>query len=351
MGWGVPRRPKIGHGKITYPEPREGSDGDIQVRQTNLGAKLFGKVGGRWYGAPLTGTAGDPVTRIGTNLSDHLAIDRDSVDIFTGGSKVASFGATTTVADINLTGKITLDSEGDRNICIGTSNVDTGDDNVSVGVAAGASLNDSSVQNTLVGSKAGEDITSGIYNVCVGYNSGNNQATGAGGLYLGNNAIASGSNIGAEGVIHSGVGLTGLGNNTMILGPKLVSNGTIYNIGNTTAWDQTSDVRFKTNIVDIQDNALSLINQIKVRNFNWKEEGDLPVVNGKPYNAHDPDKLRIGIIAQELEEILPQCIGEDGHGYKSFNGSDVHFLLIKAIQELSAKVDTMQTEINNLKEG
>ena len=137
----------------------------------------------------------------------------------------------------------------------------------------------------------------------------------------------------------------------MILGSKLVTVGTIYNTGNTTAWDQVSDVRFKTNIVDIQDNVLSLINQIKVRNFNWKEEEDLPVVSGKPYNAHDPDKLRIGIIAQEIEEILPQCIGEDGHGYKSFNPSDTHFLLIKAVQELSTKLDTMQTEINTLKEG
>ncbi len=47
MTWGVPRRPKISN-KLGIPNPSEGSDGDIQVRQTNLGAKLFGKIGGRW---------------------------------------------------------------------------------------------------------------------------------------------------------------------------------------------------------------------------------------------------------------------------------------------------------------
>lgn len=57
MGWGVPRRPKISN-KLGIPNPREGSDGDIQVRQTTLGARIFAKIGGRWlsnllYGAEL----------------------------------------------------------------------------------------------------------------------------------------------------------------------------------------------------------------------------------------------------------------------------------------------------------
>ena len=47
MSWGVPRRPKISN-KLGIPNPREGSDGDIQVRQTGLGARLFAKLGGRW---------------------------------------------------------------------------------------------------------------------------------------------------------------------------------------------------------------------------------------------------------------------------------------------------------------
>ena len=45
--WGSANRPKVSN-KVGIPHPNEGSDGDIQIRQTNLGAKLFGKVGGRW---------------------------------------------------------------------------------------------------------------------------------------------------------------------------------------------------------------------------------------------------------------------------------------------------------------
>ena len=95
MSWGASRRPKIKYGNVSSPNEREGSDGDIQIRQTNLGAKLFGKIGGTWYGAPLTATAGDPVVKIGTNLSDHLAISRESINIWTNSAKVAEFGETT----------------------------------------------------------------------------------------------------------------------------------------------------------------------------------------------------------------------------------------------------------------
>ena len=46
MSWGVPRRPKIST-KIGNPNPREGSEGDIQIKGTGLGAKLFAKWSGR----------------------------------------------------------------------------------------------------------------------------------------------------------------------------------------------------------------------------------------------------------------------------------------------------------------
>ena len=51
MSWGTPRRPKIST-KIGTPSPREGGDGDIQVRGTKSGAKLFTKWAGRWFGTP-----------------------------------------------------------------------------------------------------------------------------------------------------------------------------------------------------------------------------------------------------------------------------------------------------------
>ena len=346
MSWGQSRRPIVSS-TLSYPNQREGSDGDIQIRQTNLGAKLFGKVGGSWYGAPLTGTAGDPVMRIGTKLENHLAISGDKLEFMKGSKSMLSI---TSTGDINMTGKIILTSVETENVCIGTGNVDIGTNNVCIGVDAGTSLNNAdAIKNALIGSEAGKDVTEGAYNVCIGFNAGDDLTAGDSNIHIGSNSTSSGGTVTGEAVIVAGAGRTGLGTKTMLLGSWVVNAGNIYNVKDATAWDQVYDVRLKINIVDVQENVLILINQVKIRNFNWKEEEDLPKVNGKPYFPQDPDELRVGIIAQELENVLPQCIGEDGNGYKSFNANDMNFLIIKAVQELSAKVDTMQEEINTLK--
>ena len=62
MGWGQARRPKISN-TLGIPNPWEGSDGDIQVRQTSIGARIFAKLGGRWFSNILHGdTLDDPNT-------------------------------------------------------------------------------------------------------------------------------------------------------------------------------------------------------------------------------------------------------------------------------------------------
>ena len=246
---------------------------------------------------------------------------------------------------------------GADNIAIGNTaleSITTGYENIGIGTEALEDIT-SGYYNIAIGDEAGQKATDTLYNIFIGKNAGGAEAVNltGGGLYIGYNAWCSGTVV-AEGVITagsiSGSGLTGLGTLTMLIGSRLnASVGSTYNVADTSTWNQISDVRFKTNIVDCPSNALSLINQLRVRNFNWKEENDLPKVNGEPYFALEPDKLRMGFIAQELEEILPQCVGEDGHGYKSLCMDEVSFLVIKAVQELSAKLDTMQTEINNLK--
>ena len=48
------RRPKVSN-KMGFPHRNEGSDGDTQVRQTGIGARLFAKLGGRWFSNALHG--------------------------------------------------------------------------------------------------------------------------------------------------------------------------------------------------------------------------------------------------------------------------------------------------------
>ena len=96
--WGKGGRPATSN-KLGAPTPREGSDGDIQIKQTNLNAKLFGKVSGRWYNAPLSI---DGITRIGNKMSDHLSITREGIEVYDRDVNVASFGRTMNIGNWNI---------------------------------------------------------------------------------------------------------------------------------------------------------------------------------------------------------------------------------------------------------
>ena len=54
----------------------------------------------------------------------------------------------------------------------------------------------------------------------------------------------------------------------------------------------------------------------------------------------------VGLIAQEVEEIYPDAVGEDANGYKTIGGiSIMETRLIKAIQELKAENDSLKARI------
>ena len=114
----------------------------------------------------------------------------------------------------------------------------------------------------------------------------------------------------------------------------------------------SSDERLKENIVDATPKLDDLM-RLKVRNFEWKND----------YHPNKEGKKMIGFIAQEVEEIFPGLISEQdiaSEPKKVFdeNGQDItpeHKpvfrksikqvftpMIIKAIQELSAKVTALE---------
>lgn len=104
---------------------------------------------------------------------------------------------------------------------------------------------------------------------------------------------------------------------------------------------QVSDIRLKENIENSETDALETINQMKVRQFDWKER-----MGGWHQN--------IGFVADELEEIDPNLAlggGYDENGEMDIKQINSPYLLnyaIKAIQELSAKVDEQEKRIKEL---
>ena len=104
---------------------------------------------------------------------------------------------------------------------------------------------------------------------------------------------------------------------------------------------QVSDIRLKENIENSETDALETVNQMKVRQFDWKER-----MGGWHQN--------IGFVADELEEIDPNLAlggGYDENGEMDIKQINSPYLLnyaIKAIQELSAKVEAQEKRIKEL---
>ena len=104
---------------------------------------------------------------------------------------------------------------------------------------------------------------------------------------------------------------------------------------------QVSDIRLKENIESSETDALEIVNRMKVRQFDWKER----------MGGWHQD---IGFVADELEKIDPNLAlggGYDENGEMDIKQINSPYLLnyaIKAIQELSAKVDEQEKRIKEL---
>ena len=58
--------------------------------------------------------------------------------------------------------------------------------------------------------------------------------------------------------------------------------------------------------------------------------------------------MQVGVIAQEIQAILPNCVKEETTGVLSVNPDNLTWHLVKALQELSAKNDALEVRITAL---
>ena len=103
--------------------------------------------------------------------------------------------------------------------------------------------------------------------------------------------------------------------------------GNLTASGNVTAY---SDITLKDNIETIPD-ALDKVSQIRGVTYNRKDLED------KPRHA--------GVIAQEVEKVLPEVISTDEDGIKSVAYGNLVGLLIESIKELKSEVDELKTKL------
>jgi len=109
----------------------------------------------------------------------------------------------------------------------------------------------------------------------------------------------------------------------------ITGNGPITSTGDITAFFGASDIRKKENIVRI-DNALNKVMQI----------------GGYTYNFKGDDRKITGVIAQEIEQVLPEVVYDvDDVEYgksKAVRYGNIVGLLIEAIKDLKAELDELK---------
>ena len=117
------------------------------------------------------------------------------------------------------------------------------------------------------------------------------------------------------------------------LGVGMAASSTIGRIDakNDVVAFSTSDERLKDNITPIED-ALDKVLQVQGIEFDWIEKEG---VHGN--EGHD-----VGVIAQEIEKVLPEVVTTRDNGYKAVKYEKIIPLLVEAIKELQAEVQELK---------
>jgi hypothetical protein len=101
----------------------------------------------------------------------------------------------------------------------------------------------------------------------------------------------------------------------------------------------TSDRRLKCNIKPIE-NALCKVVGITGNTFDWKE-----LTKEETQTIHGNTGKDVGVIAQEIEAILPEAVTTRDSGYKAVNYEKIVPLLIEAIKDQQKQIDELKSRL------
>lgn len=138
---------------------------------------------------------------------------------------------------------------------------------------------------------------------------------------------------------------TGLKLISSALGVNVSPSGTNGRIdaGNDIVAYSSSDRRWKENIKPIE-NALSKILKIGGYEFDWKE-----LTEEERKTQHGNEGHDVGVIAQEVEEVLPEVVTTRENGFKGVKYDKMVALLIEGMKEQQSQIEELKSEIKKLK--
>jgi hypothetical protein len=183
-------------------------------------------------------------------------------------------------------------------------------------------------ENTAIGSGALRNNSSGSGNVAIGFEAGKN-SSGDDKLYIHN------SDAGDFSLIYGDFDSAEL----TINGKLRVTQGIYGNVYDPNGWP--SDVRYKKNVKTIS-NSLEKVLKLRGVYYDWRKD-EFP-------REHFNDRKQIGVIAQEMEKVIPEVVHIDEDGYRSVEYSKLTSILINAIQEQQEMINELKEEIGKLKD-
>lgn len=200
----------------------------------------------------------------------------------------------------------------------------------SVGVVTTGMIADGTITNSDVAVGAGISISKLAASTISGVSLGSTLANLTRGSYIN---YSSGTTYNGSAAITIGVAGTTLNTGDTLVARNAsgdFSAGTIScaNLNATFDVNSNSDENLKTNIKTIE-NAVDTVNSLRGVSFEWKENG----------------KGSYGVIAQELERVLPELVTTRENKAVNYNG--IIGVLIEAVKELSVEVEELKKSLNN----
>ena len=187
-----------------------------------------------------------------------------------------------------------------------------------------------SFHNTGVGSSVLSKCTQGSNNVAIGSQALRNLTTGIGNIGIG-------FTCGTDGGFYQPVFDPKTEDNRLVMGHDKITHAYVQ-----VAWTVTSDKRDKMNFAPVPY-GLDFVNQLKPTAYQFKVDRDTETPNGD---------VRYGFLAQEilaLEGDNPVIIDTEDADNLKYKGEHLVPVLVNAVQELTAMVKELQTEIAALK--
>lgn len=293
--------------------------------------------------AALQNNTGDLNTAIGTSALQYNTAGRRNVAVGTNALVYNTTGNFNVAVGDNSAQSNTT---GYQNVAVGALTLrdnTTGTNNTGCGQGS-LVLNTTGYSNTSIGAAAMEQNTSGYLNSAVGLfalrlntTGYYNVANGASALY--NNTTGS-NNV----AIGASSGIDGLANLTTQSNYVVIGNASTTNAVVKVAWTVGSDMRDKTNFADVP-HGLDFVKELKPTAFEYKKdrESDEPQVDGR---------LRYGFLAQDILALEGEdAVIVDNRDPEHLKVTETSLIpvLVKAIQELNAKVEAQAAEITALK--